>query len=222
VTGTSGGETGEVVAYAGGNANETDSDDSSSASFSIENIDDGGGVTPPDSGIDISHEDTVRNGETFRVTVAMSAGTTAAVELDVDGFDAGLSVADSDGDSPNIVSDKRIEFIDISATESTYALNVSVANASAGDSGRIEAYLGGNANETDNDYSAVSEFNVSDLYPSPIDGMSDELWTEVTGDGNLELGDIGTAIQEYQDNGEINGVTIELRDLGSLIQRYQG
>jgi hypothetical protein len=46
-------------------------------------------------------------------------------------------------------------------------------------------------------------------------------WTEVTGDGNLELGDLGTAIQEYQGNGEINGVTIELGDLGSLINYYQ-
>jgi hypothetical protein len=221
VTDASRGETGEVVAYAGGNATEIDNDDTVIESFAVEGSDTGGGVTPPDNGIVISNKNSVTNGGSLTVTVAMSAGTTAAVELEAKSFDADLSVADSDGDSPNIVSDERIEFIDISGTESTYVLDVNVTNASPGDSGKIKAYLGGNANETDNEYSSVSEFKISDLYTSPVDGVSDELWTEVTGDGNLELGDLGTAIQEYQANGEINGVTIELGDLGSLIQHYQ-
>jgi hypothetical protein len=221
VTNASGGETGEVVAYAGGNATEIDNDDTVIESFALEGSDTGEGVTPPDNGIVISSKNSVVSGGSLTATVAMSAGTTAAVELEAKNFDADLSVGDSDGDNPNIVSDERIEFIDISGTESTYVVKVNVTNASSGDSGEIKAYLGGNANETDNDYNAISEFNVSDLYPSPVDDVSDELWTEVTGDGNLELGELGTAIQEYQANGEINGVTIELGDLGNLIQHYQ-
>jgi hypothetical protein len=59
-------------------------------------------------------------------------------------------------------------------------------------------------------------------FTSPTDGVSDKLWTEVTGDGTLTLGDLGTAIQEYQGNGQVNGVDISLGDLGSLIQEYQG
>jgi hypothetical protein len=58
-------------------------------------------------------------------------------------------------------------------------------------------------------------------FTSPINDVSDQLWTEVTGDGTLTLGDLGTAIQEYQGNGQVNGVDISLGDLGSLIQEYQ-
>jgi len=63
---------------------------------------------------------------------------------------------------------------------------------------------------------------------SPIDDVSDELWTAVTADdddvGNLSLSDLGNAIQEYQKNpsdADVGGVSIGLGDLGSLIQYYR-
>lgn len=59
-------------------------------------------------------------------------------------------------------------------------------------------------------------------FMSPVNGVSDEAWTAVTGDGNLSLGDLGRTIQGYQQNRQVNGVGISLGDLGSLIQHYQG
>jgi PKD repeat protein len=59
---------------------------------------------------------------------------------------------------------------------------------------------------------------------SPVEDVSDELWTAVTGGGSLTLGDLGDAIQDYQDNpsdATVDGVPISLSDLGSLIQYYQ-
>ena len=57
---------------------------------------------------------------------------------------------------------------------------------------------------------------------SPIDGVSDSLWNAVTqGDGDLSLGDLGTAITEYQDDGQIGGEPIGLGQLGDLISYYQ-
>jgi hypothetical protein len=57
---------------------------------------------------------------------------------------------------------------------------------------------------------------------SPIDGVSDSLWNAVTqGDGELSLGDLGTAITQYQDDGEIDGEPIGLGQLGDLISYYQ-
>jgi hypothetical protein len=89
----------------------------------------------------------------------------------------------------------------------------------AGDAGRYTVKVG---SEDDNATAVLTVENQADqTFTSPIDGVSDEFWTEVTGDGTLKLGELGTAIQEYQDNGEINGVTIELSNLGSLIQYYQ-
>jgi hypothetical protein len=63
---------------------------------------------------------------------------------------------------------------------------------------------------------------------SPVEGVSDALWTAVTGQdgdaGSLSLSDLGDAIQAYQSNpsnADIDGVTIGLSDLGDLIQYYQ-
>ncbi|MDZ7688817.1 MAG: hypothetical protein U5J64_08885 [Halobacteriales archaeon] len=62
---------------------------------------------------------------------------------------------------------------------------------------------------------------------SPVEGVSDDLWTSVTQNDNedgLSLADLGNAIQEYQSNpgdAEVGGVDIGLSDLGSLIQHYQ-
>lgn len=62
---------------------------------------------------------------------------------------------------------------------------------------------------------------------SPVDGVSDDLWTAVTqddGSDSLSLADLGNAIQEYQKNpsdADVGGVSITLSDLGSLIQYYR-
>jgi hypothetical protein len=62
---------------------------------------------------------------------------------------------------------------------------------------------------------------------SPVEGVSNELWTVVTQDDNeagLSLADLGNAIQEYQNSpgdADIDGVSIGLSDLGALIQHYQ-
>jgi hypothetical protein len=62
---------------------------------------------------------------------------------------------------------------------------------------------------------------------SPVEGVSDGLWTAVTQNDNedgLSLTDLGNAIQQYQSNpgnAEVGGVSIGLSDLGSLIQYYR-
>ena len=68
------------------------------------------------------------------------------------------------------------------------------------------------------------DISTSEGLSSPVDDVSDEIWSAVTGDGTLRLTDLGNAIQTYQDdpgNAEINGVGITLSDLGNLIQYYQ-
>jgi hypothetical protein len=161
----------------------------------------------------------------FDVTVETPDSTaTSAVEVSSDGFgpDVSLSVNDGDGDTPEVTNNgERVEFIDVNADGGSYVLNVDVTGGSEGDSGTITVYSGGEANENDYDEKATSTFNIGSTYSSPVTGVSDKLWTEVTGDGTLTLGDLGTAIQEYQDNGQVNGVDISLGDLGSLIQEYQ-
>ncbi|MDZ7688029.1 MAG: PKD domain-containing protein [Halobacteriales archaeon] len=75
--------------------------------------------------------------------------------------------------------------------------------------------------------STVTTVEVRDPSTSPVEGVSDALWTAVTqNDGNdgLSLADLGNAIQEYQDNpgdADVAGVSITLSDLGSLIQYYR-
>ena len=63
---------------------------------------------------------------------------------------------------------------------------------------------------------------------SPVDGVSDALWTAVTADdgdvGNLSLSDLGNAIQAYQANpsdADVDGAPITLSDLGDLIRYYR-
>ena len=62
---------------------------------------------------------------------------------------------------------------------------------------------------------------------SPVEDVSDALWTAVTqddGEDGLSLADLGNAIQQYQanpGNAEVGGVGIGLSQLGSLIQYYQ-
>jgi len=78
-------------------------------------------------------------------------------------------------------------------------------------------------NDTDSTTVAVESGVVS----SPVEDISDELWTAVTADDGsdgLSLADLGNAIQEYQANptdADVDGVSIKLSDLGSLIQYYR-
>jgi nitrous oxide reductase accessory protein NosL len=58
-------------------------------------------------------------------------------------------------------------------------------------------------------------------FESPVDDVSNEVWTVVTEDDELGLGNLGKAIRDYQENGQINGVNISLGDLGRLIRYYR-
>jgi PKD repeat protein len=182
-------------------------------------------VTVEESGstvgnISINHPATVTPDGEFSLTLQMPQVATSAVEVVSSNFSVSLS---GDGTEANTASEDlvRREFIDVQADGGSYDVTVDIENSSEGDTGSITAYAGGEGNETDHNAKQVSTFSVSESGDSPIDGVSDRLWTEVTGGGELTLGDLGTAIQQYQQNGEINGVSISLGDLGSLIQHYQ-
>jgi hypothetical protein len=66
-----------------------------------------------------------------------------------------------------------------------------------------------------------------DTEGSPVEDVSDDLWTAVTqddGDDGLSLADLGNAIQQYQaspGDADVDGVNIDLSDLGALIQYYR-
>ncbi|MDZ7688032.1 MAG: hypothetical protein U5J64_04785 [Halobacteriales archaeon] len=101
-----------------------------------------------------------------------------------------------------------------------------MTGGSEGDTGTITAANGGNIGGSDVDQSSAT-FSLADLLESPVEDVSNGLWTSVTQDDNeqgLSLADLGNAIQEYQANpgdADVGGVDIGLSDLGSLIQHYQ-
>ena len=122
--------------------------------------------------------------------------------------------------------------IEVSADESTtYTVE---ANGTRQDGGQINtdytSSIDGGDSEVLNATIPEDDGEDGDISPgngvitSPVDGVSDELWTAVTGDGSLTLADLGNAIQEYQNNpgnATVDGVPIDLSDLGALIQHYQ-
>jgi len=163
----------------------------------------------------------------FEVTVEKGEYATAAVEGNSENFGVNLSVVDDGGDSPTVISENRIEFIDIDKESSTYVLKVNVTGGAEGDTGEITAYVGGNADSDDNESSVLSTFSVVGVVSSSVEGVSDDLWTVVTmddGETGLSLADLGNAIQEYRENPSdagVGGVSIGLSELGSLIQHYR-
>jgi hypothetical protein len=183
--------------------------------------------TAPGEPVTVEHPDTAITGGDIELTVNTGEFATAAVEANSDDFGVDISVIDDGGDAPSVVSDERIEFIDIDEESSTYVLNVNVTGGTEGDTGTVSAYVGGNADEGDSDSSTSSTFSLIDATSSPVQGVSDGLWTAVTqhdGEAGLSLNDLGNAIQQYQSNpgnAEVGGVDIGLSDLGSLIQHYQ-
>ena len=171
--------------------------------------------------ISIDAPDTTQPDGEFEFDVTMTDSSVGEIAVESSDFDVELSVVDDDGDSIGTQTDTSVEFIDLDSETSTYTLDVDITGGSVGQMGMITAATGGNI-----DGSGVnqisSQFSLADVPPSPVEGVSDELWTAVTqGNGELSLGNLGTAITEYQENGEIDGVQIELSDLGSLIQHYQ-
>jgi hypothetical protein len=170
--------------------------------------------------ISISLPGTVQTDGEFEITVEVAGAATSAVEVSSSSFDTSLSIQDADGDGTN-VSDGRVEFIDTQVDGGTYVVKLNITGGTQGDSGTITAYAGGEADSQNSDATDSSTFTIGTQSASPVDGVSDELWTAVTGDGSLSLGDLGNAIRQYRDNGQVNGVGISLADLGALIRHYR-
>ncbi|MDZ7687958.1 MAG: hypothetical protein U5J64_04400 [Halobacteriales archaeon] len=163
---------------------------------------------------DVAAPETVNQGDTFDVEANVTNEGVATSEQDVDyelvDDETGTVVA-SDTVSLTLsgAETQTVTFEDIDTTgldAGNYTNVVTTVDDTTGEEAPTEIVTDGSGGNGD----------------SPIDGVSDELWDAVTqGDGELSLGDLGTAISEYQDDGEIDGVEIELADLGSLISYYQ-
>jgi hypothetical protein len=162
---------------------------------------------------DIDAPATVSQGDTFDVDADITNDGVATAEQDVD-----YELLDEDG---NVVASQTqslilggdetqtVTFEDIDTTgldAGNYTNVVTTADDTQGEEAPTEIVTDGTGGNGD----------------SPIDGVSDSLWNAVTqGDGDLSLGDLGTAITEYQDDGEIGGEPIGLGQLGDLISYYQ-
>jgi hypothetical protein len=162
---------------------------------------------------DIDAPATVSQGDTFDVDADITNDGVATAEQDVD-----YELLDEDG---NVVASQTqslilggdetqtVTFEDIDTTgldAGNYTSVVTTPDDTAGQSAETEIVTDGTGGNGD----------------SPIDGVSDSLWNAVTqGDGDLSLGDLGTAITQYQDDGEIDGEPIGLGQLGDLISYYQ-
>ena len=218
ITGGSDGETGTITAATGGAIGESGVEDEETAQFTVRNPDDTG------SAVSINSPDTVSPDGDFDFTVEMTKSSVGEVAVESSDFGVSLSVVDADGDDTGGQTDTNVEFIDLDEANSTYTLNVDVTGGSEGDTGTITAATGGNIGDPAVDDQTSSQFSISEGFSSPVEDISDELWTAVTGDGNLELGDLGDAIQAYQSNpggATIDGVPIDLGNLGDLIQYYR-
>jgi hypothetical protein len=225
------------VSIAGGDSTtetlewETTSGDAGSYTLTVESEDDsdttsvtveGTGTNP----VSIDSPGTVLPDGEFDFTVEMRESSVGEVAVESSDFDVELSVVDDAGDSIGAQTDTSVEFIDIDEETSTYTLRVNVTGGTEGDTGTITAATGGNIGDSDVDQ-VSSTFTLADASESPVEDVSDDLWTVVTQDDNeagLSLADLGNAIQQYQANpsdAEVDGVSIALSDLGSLIQYYQ-
>jgi PKD repeat protein len=169
---------------------------------------------------------TTQPGGEFEFDVTMTESGVGEVAVESSDFDVELSVVDDAGDSIGAQTDTSVEFIDIDSETSTYTLRANVTGGTEGDTGTITAANGGNIGDSDVDQTSTT-FSLADVPPSPVEGVSDELWAAVTQDDNeagLSLADLGNAIQAYQTNpgdAEVGDVDIGLSELGSLIQYYQ-
>ncbi|MDZ7687951.1 MAG: hypothetical protein U5J64_04365 [Halobacteriales archaeon] len=218
VTGGSDGDTGTITAATGGNIGDPGVDDEETAQFTVQEADDTGSL------VSINSPETVRSDGDFDFTVEMIESSVGEIAVESGDFDVSLSVVDDSGDDTGGQTDTSVEFIDFDEANSTYTLNVDVTGGSEGDTGTITAATGGNIDDPAVDDQVSAQFSISDALESPVEGISDELWTAVTGDGTLELSDLGDAIQAYQANpsgATVDGVPIDLADLGSLIQHYR-
>ncbi|MDZ7688034.1 MAG: hypothetical protein U5J64_04795 [Halobacteriales archaeon] len=208
----------------------TDPDDYPILAWETEDSDDGGDDDPPDTGdglVSIDAPATAQPDGDFDFTVEMTDSSVGEVAVESSDFDVSLSVVDNDGDSIGAQTDMSVEFLDIGSSDSTYTLSVDVTGGSEGDTGTITAATGGNIGDSGVDDQESETFTLIDATSSPVEDVSDELWTAVTqndNDNGLSLADLGNAIQEYQanpGNADIDGVSIGLSDLGALIQHYQ-
>ena len=210
---------------------ETTSGDAGSYTLTVESEDDsdttpvtveGTGTNP----VSIDSPGTVLPDGEFDFTVEMRESSVGEIAVGSGDFDVELSVVDDAGDSIGRQTETTVEFIDIDEETSTYTLSMNVTGGTEGDTGTITAATGGNIDDSGVNQ-VSSTFTLADASESPVEDVSDDLWTVVTQDDNeagLSLADLGNAIQEYQANPsdpDVDGVSIALSDLGALIQYYQ-
>ena len=138
--------------------------------------------------------------------------------LDVVNFDASES-SDTDGSVQNYAWN----FGD----GTTASGEVTTHSYSSADTYTVTLTVADDAGATDTTTETVT-VESDGVVTSPVDGVSDELWTAVTQDdgdvGKLSLSALGNAIQQYQKNpsdADVGGVSIDLSDLGSLIRYYR-
>lgn len=183
-------------------------------------ISEDGATDGPAERIDIDTPDAVAPGDEVEFDVTMADAAVGEVVVDAEDGGVDLSVVDADGDEVGAQSETSVEFIDVRADNSTYTLALEVGDAVAGNV-TIEAATGDNvgSQHTTHEHEATVEIS-----QSPVEGISEELWTAVTGDGELTAADLDDAVSAYQrepSNAQIDGVRIELHEIGLLIQYYQ-
>jgi hypothetical protein len=149
----------------------------------------------------------------------IEGGETITIETTVENTGGELNAQEVTSDAESLGSDATTFFLNPGElTTETFSIPTD-----EGDAGTYTVTV-----ETRDDTDAATlTVTEKDVTKSPVEGVSDDLWTAVTqndGDDGLSLADLGNAIQVYQnspDNADVDGVSIGLSDLGALIQYYQ-
>lgn len=100
--------------------------------------------------------------EEFEIEVTMSETAVGEVVVESDEFDTALVAVDDDGDSLGNRTATSVEFIDPSATDSTYRIVVNISDAAPGDTGEVVAATGDGVGGEHVNEERVAPFEVID------------------------------------------------------------